>query len=134
MAGATWLGKLFGAGIAEPINAIGKIVDDVYTSEEERLTAAELLLRIEQEPHKLQAEINKLEASHRSLFVAGWRPAIGWVCSVGLAFVFLFNPIIQWSTGKPGPEMPLEAMTTLVVSLLGLGGLRTFEKVMGRTK
>ena len=131
---AAWLGKLFGAGIAEPINAIGKIVDDVYTSEEERLTAAELILRIEQEPHKLQAEINKIEAAHRSMFVAGWRPMIGWVCSIGLAFVFLFNPIMQWYTGKPGPEMPLEAMTTLVVSLLGLGGLRTFEKVMGRSK
>ena len=129
-----WLAKLLGGGLAEPINAIGSIIDDVYTSEEERLSASELLLRIEQEPHKLQAEISKIEASHRSTFVAGWRPAIGWVCSIGLAFVFVINPIVQWSTGQPGPEMPLEAMTTLVVSLLGLGGLRTFEKVVGRAK
>ena len=129
-----WLAKLLGGGLAEHINAIGSIIDDVYTSEEERLSASELLLRIEQEPHKLQAEISKIEASHRSTFVAGWRPAIGWVCSIGLAFVFVINPIVQWSTGQPGPEMPLEAMTTLVVSLLGLGGLRTFEKVVGRAK
>ena len=86
-----WLAKLLGGGLAEPINAIGSIIDDVYTSEEERLSASELLLRIEQEPHKLQAEISKIEASHRSTFVAGWRPAIGWVCSIGLAFVFVHH-------------------------------------------
>jgi len=82
----------------------------------------------------MQAEITKLEASHRSAFVAGWRPFIGWICGIGLSFVFVANPIIQWATGQPGPDMPLDAMTTLVVSMLGLGGLRTFEKVIGKTK
>ena len=87
-----------------------------------------------QQPHLLQAEINKLEAQHRSLFVAGWRPAIGWTCAVGLTFPFIINPLLQWYSGKPGPELPLEALTTLIVSLLGLGGLRTVEKLTGRTK
>ena len=66
--------------------------------------------------------------------MAGWRPAIGWVCAAGLAFPFLVNPILQWWTGQAGPELPMEAMTTLIMALLGLGGLRTVEKVTGKAK
>ena len=90
--------------------------------------------RIRQKPHILQAEINKIEASHRSIFVAGWRPAIGWVCAAGLAFPFLVNPVLQWWSGSPGPEMPTEALTSLIIALLGLGSLRTVEKFGGKAK
>jgi hypothetical protein len=89
---------------------------------------------IAQNPQMWQAEIGKMEAQHRSVFVAGWRPFIGWVCGTGLGFVFVFNPIIQWITGQAGPSMPTEAMMTLVVSLLGLAGYRTVEKVSGTAK
>ncbi len=133
------LSNLFGGGtsikdIAEPVNAVGNALDNLFTSDEERANAEIVMEKLRQKPHVLQAEISKLEASHRSSFVAGWRPALGWVCATGLLFVFVINPIIQWLTGMPGPSMPLEAMMTLVVSLLGLGGLRTFEKVKGVSK
>ena len=128
------LGSLFGGGIAEPIKAIGNIIDDVYTSEEEKLSKKEAMARLAMKPHMVQTEINKVEAQHRSPFVAGWRPFIGWICGAGLGMSFIVNPCIQWFTGKPGPEMPLDAMMTLVTALLGLGAMRTFEKMNGRSK
>jgi hypothetical protein len=90
--------------------------------------------KIKQSPQEWQAQANNIAASHRSVFVAGARPAIMWVCAFGLAFVFVINPIIQWATGSPGPEMPTEAMMTLVTSLLGLGAMRSMEKIAGVAK
>ena len=75
-------------------------------------------------------EINKEEAKSASLFVAGWRPAVGWCCSLALAYQFLVRPI---STGF-GHEMPaidVEALSTLLFALLGVAGLRTVEKIKG---
>jgi len=130
----SFLGTLLSGSAAKPIDALGNVFDKLFTSDDERLQAKIVLDRMRQEPHLLQAEINKIEASHRSWFVAGWRPALGWVCAVGLVFPFIINPFIQWFTGLPGPELPTDALMTLVVSLLGLGGLRTVEKFGGFTK
>jgi len=125
--------KLFGGAAAEPIDALGSAVDKIFTNDEERMQAQAVLDKIAQKPAVLQAEINKIEAQHRSLFVAGWRPAIGWVCAIGLAFPFILNPLIEWAGGK-GPEIPMDQLMELVVALLGLGTLRTFEKLAGRAK
>ncbi|MBU2713716.1 3TM-type holin [Zooshikella harenae] len=129
-----WLAKLVSGGLAEPIDAIGNVLDKVTTSDAERMQAEILLERLRQQPQVLQVELNKLESQHRSLFVAGWRPFIGWVCGLGLTFTFLINPIVQWVSGKPGPHLPFDIMTELVLALLGLGALRTAEKFGGRTK
>jgi len=126
--------KLLGTAAAQPIDAIGNVIDAVTTSDEERLQGQAVLEKIRQHPHILQAEISKIEAQHRSLLVAGWRPAIGWVCAAGLSFPFLFNPILQWLTGKAGPDLPTEDLTSLVLALLGLGGFRTVEILQGRKK
>lgn len=126
--------KLISANVADPIEAVGNAFDKLFTSDEERALASAAMERIRQKPHILQAEINKIEASHRSIFVAGWRPAIGWVCAAGLAFPFLVNPVLQWCTGTPGPEMPTDALTSLIYALLGLGSLRTVEKIGGKAK
>jgi len=98
-----------------------------------RHAGPKLLDKIAQKPVIFQAEINKIDAQHRSLFVAGWRPAIGWVCAIGLAFPFILNPLIEWAGGI-GPNIPMEQLMELVVALLGLGTLRTFEKLAGRAK
>jgi len=125
--------KLFGGAAAEPIDALGSAVDKIFTNNEERMQAQAVLDKIAQKPAILQAEINKIEAQHRSLFVAGWRPAIGWVCAIGLAFPFILNPLIEWAGGT-GPKIPMDQLMELVVALLGLGTLRTFEKLAGRAK
>lgn len=126
--------KIIGDNVAQPVEAVGNVLDKLFTSDDERLAKAEAMARLAQAPHIAQAEINKLEAQHRSVFVAGWRPAIGWVCAAGLTFPFLINPCIQWLTGQAGPAMPLDALNELIWALLGLAGLRTTEKVTGKAK
>lgn len=123
-----------GASIAQPVEAVGNVLDKLFTSDEERLDKKIVLERLAQQPGLAQVELNKVEAQHRSVFVAGWRPFIGWVCGVGLAFAFLVNPILQWSSSQPGPELPSDIMMELVIALLGLGALRTVEKINGRSK
>ena len=84
-----------------------------------------------------QLEINKIEAKHASIFVAGWRPAIGWICGSALAWNFILQPILNWGAfmfGVDLKDMPvLDAgeLTTILLGMLGLGGLRTYEKRLG---
>ncbi len=85
-----------------------------------------------------QRETNKVEAAHRSIFVAGWRPFIGWVCGFALAFEYLVRPFWIWTQANWFPEaVPppgLDAMLwELMFGMLGIGGLRTFEKIKGAT-
>lgn len=129
-----FLSKLLGKSAAAPVEAVFKGIDSLVTNDEERAAAELLKLKAMQEPGKLQVELNKIEAGHRTIFVAGWRPALGWVCVMGLMFVFLINPVMQWYTSEPGPQMPTEIMLELVIGILGLAGLRTFEKLSGKAK
>ena len=126
--------KLIGGSAAKPIEAVFKGIDSLVTSDEERAAAELIKLKAMQEPDKLQVELNKIEASHRTIFVAGWRPAIGWLCAAGLAFPFIINPSLQWALGDPGPDLPINALMELVLAMLGLAGLRTFEKMQGKAK
>ena len=86
-----------------------------------------------QELAKAQLEVNKVEASHASMFVSGWRPAVGWVCCAGLAANFLFIPVCNFVltiTESPitVPPLDLSEMMPVLLGMLGLGGLRTWEK------
>lgn len=128
------LSKIIGASSAQPIEAIGGVLDKLFTSDEEKLQAKAVLEKLRQHPAELQVALNKIEAQHRSMFVAGWRPFIGWVCGLGLANVYLVNPWLQWLYGIKGPELPLDVIVELVIAMLGLGTLRTVEKFCGRAK
>jgi len=82
-----------------------------------------------------QLEVNKTEAQHSSIFVAGWRPFIGWVCGAGLAYGFILRDLIAWGLRiympelEPPPTLQLGELLGLLGGMLGLGGLRTFEKI-----
>lgn len=83
-----------------------------------------------------QASINQVEAAHQSIFVSGWRPFIGWVCGAGLAWAFLLAPMLAWLLPVAGvatalPALQMEYLLELVVAMLGLGALRSFEKMRG---
>jgi len=83
-----------------------------------------------------QREINRVEAASASLFVAGWRPAIGWVCALALGFQYLVRPLLAWAGGVWWPQVPGlpgidDALWQLMFGMLGLGGLRSFEKTRG---
>lgn len=127
-------GNLFSIASATPIEAIGNVFDKLFTSDDERAKSAIILEKLRQHPAELQVELNKVEAAHRSLFVAGGRPFIIWICGIGLFFTFIINPIFQWLTGELGPNLPMDHIIDLVYALLGLGTLRTIEKFGGKAK
>ena len=84
---------------------------------------------------KIQGELNKVEAQHRSIFVAGWRPFIGWVCGFALLYNFVIRDLLTWLMGvwyseiAPPPALQMEHLMTVLLGMLGLGGLRTYEKL-----
>ncbi len=131
-----WVSKIFGADDAiAGVTAVGNVLDNLFTSKDEKLTHEEIRMRIAMEPHMVQTEISKIEAQHRSIFVAGWRPWIGWVCGMGVLNMMLINPWIQWITGQAGPELPANTIMQLTLGMLGLlGTMRTVEKIKGKTK
>jgi len=88
--------KRFGAAALEPDAAIGNVLDALFTSDDERFDKQVVLARIAQKPSLIHAEISKIEAAHRSVFVAGWRPFIGWVCGVALAYNFVIRDLLIW--------------------------------------
>jgi hypothetical protein len=84
---------------------------------------------------KVQSEINKMEAQHRSVFVAGWRPFIGWICGVALLYNFIIRDVIAWASPNiMPPAIQMDQLITILLGMLGLGGLRTFEKIKDKTK
>jgi len=115
-----------------------KIIDRVIPDKAAAAQAqAELIkMQVSGELEQLagQLEVNKVEAAHSSLFVAGWRPFIGWVCGAALAYQFVIRPIVTWAVPSMGyqiAEMPGldNNLWELLTGMLGLGGLRTYEKV-----
>jgi hypothetical protein len=85
---------------------------------------------------ELQTKINEIEAGHRTVFVAGWRPFIGWVCGVALAYNFVIRDLFIWitKTTDAPPALQMEHLMTVLLGMLGLGGLRTFEKIKDKVK
>jgi hypothetical protein len=137
-------------GIGSIIEGVGKVADSLITTDKERMEMAleERRLdleekRIDQETDLAQVEVNKIEAASSSVFVSGWRPAVGWVGVLGLAYQFLGYPLMQWCWAfgqgydiipkglNPPPDLDVEQLMTLLAGLLGFGGMRSFEKHKG---
>jgi phenylpyruvate tautomerase PptA (4-oxalocrotonate tautomerase family) len=130
------IGKLI-----EPVaNILDKFIQD---KDQKAALAHEIATMAEQHAQALalaQIAVNKAEASSGNLFVAGWRPAIGWICGAALAFHFILAPLISsafaWA-GADAPELPafdMQSLMTILGGMLGLGSLRTFEKYKGVSK
>ena len=121
------------------LKQISSVIDDLHTSEEEKLDKKILMQRIQQKLAEKQLDVNKAEASHSSIFVSGWRPAIGWTGAVALMFEFILSPAIEWYSKFSGmelaaPEIQTGPLLAIVTSMLGVAGLRSFEKTKGLTK
>ena len=84
----------------------------------------------------LQTKINEIEAQHRTVFVAGWRPFIGWVCGIALAYNFVIRDLFIWLINPDivPPALQMEHLMTVLLGMLGLGGLRTYEKIKDKIK
>ena len=117
-------------------NLLGKFIEDKDAKNKLAHELATMAERHAQELSKGQIEANTAQAKHPSLFVAGARPAIMWICALGLLTQFFIMPIAEWATAIWMPEITLPSLATgelmtLTLSLLGLGGMRTWEKSKG---
>jgi hypothetical protein len=120
--------------IAPVTGLLDKFIPD---ADERNRLAHEIATMSERHAHELakgQIEINKISAAHKSMFVAGWRPFVGWSCGVAMAWHFVGQPIAVFVIAYTGVETPplpvfeMESLLTVLLGMLGLGGLRTFEK------
>lgn len=135
---------MWGALVSMLPGLLDKIIPDPAAAADAKLKALELAQRGELAALDAdlrlmlaQTEINKAEAS-TDLFRGGWRPACGWVCAAGLAYTFLLRPVLPWLASLAGadvqamPEIDTDTLMVLLTGMLGLGGLRTVERIKGK--
>ena len=137
----SWLGSIFGGGISETASAIGsaaKDIEDVFTtSDREKLgqyQAETQRMEVQQRTDMGQIAVNREEARHRSIFVAGWRPFCGWVCGGAMAYHFAIFPLFGgWITqmGFPLIDLNWQELSVVLMGMLGFGTLRSYEKAKG---
>jgi uncharacterized membrane protein len=126
----------------DPITAIldigGKVIDKIFPDKTQADAAKFKLLELEKAGELAQLagqlEINKVEAASSSKFIAGWRPFIGWICGCAFAWQFVAGPILVWALTVYGkvttlPVINTALMVELLLAMLGIGGLRTYEKL-----
>jgi len=117
------------AGIDLATSIIGKVWPDKSAQQAAELAAAVAIVQG-------QLDANKAEAASGSVFTSGWRPGVGWVCVIALAMQYVARPMLAWLgivTGHPFPELPGidDNLWQLMLGMLGMGGLRSYDKVKG---
>lgn len=133
------LGKILGDLLSPVTDIVSEVVVDKDKKREIELKFQEIVDRADERYHEElmgQIEVNKVEAQHASIFVAGWRPFIGWTSGVGIAYTFVLAPFIEFVARASGytQEMPLPdaaQLMTLVTAMLGVGAMRSYDKVKG---
>jgi len=133
----------FFTGGGNLVKDVGDAIDKTFTSDEERMEKHNELYKAEREFNyqgaKLvaqqnmgQMEVNKAEAQSAHFFVAGWRPAIGWVGALALFYQFIIYPLLEWIPGlvPPGP-LDANLLWTIIAGMLGIGGMRSYDKMRG---
>jgi len=133
--------------VAAVSGVAGKLIDRLWPDPAQAAQAKLELLKMQQSGElaqlaaqtdlaKGQLAVNQAEAANANLFVAGWRPFVGWVCGSGLAFQFIAGPLLTWGAALAGkaiavPQLDLGTLITLLFGMLGLGYMRTQEKLAG---
>ena len=124
-------------GIGSVIEGVGKVAEHFVTTDKERMALELESRKIDQQNDMAQIDVNKMEAQSASLFVSGWRPFVGWVCGFALVYVAILDPVARFSAQvifEYAGEFPvIDTTITMQVlfGLLGLGGMRTYEKSKG---
>jgi hypothetical protein len=120
------------------INPISTLLDKFIPDADEKAKLAhEIATMAQKQAHEsaiAQVKVNEKEAQHRSIFIAGWRPFIGWTCGIALFYHFIVQPVLMFFMDKPAPSFDMSTLSTILMGMLGLGGLRTFEKYKSITK
>ena len=129
--------------ILAPLLEVGKTILDRFVPDPVQKAQAEMeLLKMASDGELKQViaqlEINAKEAVHPSLFVAGWRPFFGWAGGVGFIYATVIQPLLAWGAAVKGwpapPTLNLDLMWVVITGMLGIGGLRSIEKVKGATR
>jgi hypothetical protein len=130
-------------GIGSIIESVGKVAGDLVTTEKEKMELELRAKELDQAIDIAQIEVNKTEAQHSSVFVAGWRPAIGWVGVAAMAYQFLLYPLMLWGWTyfqaigwvpaelKAPPVLEADQLWVILSGILGIAGMRSFEKTKG---
>ncbi len=129
----------FSSGLASIngiVDTIASVADELHTSEEERRKLDIEQLKLISQVDLAQAEINKVQAQHKSFFIAGARPSIMWICNIGWLLQLIIFPLTEAVLGLFGktftaPAMPLEALMTITFATLGIGAYRSYDKMKG---
>lgn len=126
-------------GIDDAIAAGLKVLDKFIPDPAEKAKAEEALRTSLLQWDKAQTDVNAVEAANSNLFVSGWRPMLGWTCALAFAFIYVVAPIITWASTLVGRPIPLpsfnvDALISLTFGMLGLAGMRSWEKAKGLTK
>ena len=127
-------------GIGEVAGSLGTLAKDIRSavtgdlSPEKKAELEQKALELEAASMNAQAEINKVEASSANLFVAGWRPAVGWICAAGLFYGTIGKPFMEMIARLAGfvgtfPDIDSNTLNTTLFGMLGLGAMRTVEKI-----
>jgi len=124
------LDKILSGGL---VNSVGKIVDELHTSDEEKAQAKIKLQELENQLKLSQMDINKVEAGHKSIFVAGWRPAVGWLIVGILFYSYILQPFILMTLKIMGkdielPVLNMQEVMPIILGMLGLSFGRSYEK------
>ncbi|MDP2167979.1 MAG: 3TM-type holin [Thermodesulfovibrionales bacterium] len=145
----SFIGDIFSGGAKGLMEGAGTLAKDIRSaitgeiSPEKKAEIEQKLLELEFAAQSAQTVINLEEAKHASIFVSGWRPFIGWVCGAGICYQFILHPILLWAVSvavsyglEPvtPPVLDTESLMGLVFGMLGMGGLRTFEKIKGAAR
>ncbi len=136
----SFLSKILGGGAMDVVSGVANVVDQFVETDEEKRAFETVMARMAMEPAKAQVELNKIEAGHRTMFVAGWRPFIGWTCGIALAYNYIARDLLAWAVTASGstmalpPALQMEHLMTILLGMLGLGGMRTVEKLANTSK
>ena len=127
--------------VVSAAEGIANIIDQFVETDDEKRAAELIKAKLMMKPSLAQIELNKIEAGHRSIFVAGWRPFIGWVYGIALLWHFILFDLLPWITVNHFPHVTAlpeltgtETLVTVLLSLLGLGAMQTVEKFGGRAR
>lgn len=115
------------------IKPVGDILDKFVADKDLKTKLSHELEKEIISLNKAQLEVNKVEAQHNNIFISGWRPFIGWCCGLSLAYHFILEPVIQYILIVNGiqfetPEFDFSQLSTIVMAMLGMSTLRTYEK------
>ena len=130
-------------GIGTVIESVGKVAGDLITTDKERMQLELEGRKLDQAIDMAQIGVNNTEAQHTSVFVAGWRPAIGWIGAAAMAYQFLLYPMLTWvwalaqangylpAGTQPPPVLDADQLWVILSGILGIAGMRSFEKSRG---